>query len=706
MRVVGLVSGGKDSIWNLHYCRQFGHEIACLANLAPPSGICELDSYMYQTVGYDLVDAIAEALALPLVRREIRGEARETGSRSYQPSDGDEVEDLTLLLRDVLQAHPDVQAVSCGAILSNYQRMRVESVCERLGLKVLAYMWMQDQTTLLRQMIDSGLDARIVKVACMGLGSKHVGKSILDEQFSRHIFDLGRKWGVHVCGEGGEYESSVLDAPLYERAVRIETSEVVAHPDGGDAYFMQVSEAVTEAKDAGAASAPPYDALADYSSLQYYAESFPPIVASSSADVATIDTAKRPAVTSCESNAEASGSKIVRPSLQRVGTVMISSVLDALAFELPLDGSAAEQCTALLTAITAWLEKSHGVSLSDAAFVEVQVRDLGCFESVNAAYSKHFGSAPPARVCIETPLPEALHIRMRMFFRSSQDASDKRFENLRVQSISTWAMACIGPYSQAYWVDKLLLSSGVIGLVPHSMALPSSEEATSVSGSGAAALQWEAELWMLMRSVRSVLVEMGSGFGDVCVAHLYTSGDCDMQAAGSRVLEYMRREAPEVTPLLLSAAVPRLPKGGRVELNVMCSQGHAEAPRCSEVARDGGILRTATKSLGDVRVVSVEFAAADAVLSPEVSAVDLQRMIEQCCAALCSATQDREDRPVAGLSLQVQYIACRADELVISAAEKAIDTAGLRDRTVASYMPVNSLGLGTHVRMIALASYG
>eukprot|EP00971_Amphidinium_carterae_P310012 6160418-Amphidinium_carterae.1 len=38
-------------------------------------------------------------------------------------------------------------------------------------------------------------------------------------------------------------------------------------------------------------------------------------------------------------------------------------------------------------------------------------------------------------------------------------------ENLRVQSISTWAMACIGPYSQAVRLGDLLLTSGVLGRV-------------------------------------------------------------------------------------------------------------------------------------------------------------------------------------------------------------------------------------------------
>jgi diphthine-ammonia ligase len=107
MKVVGLVSGGKDSCFNLMQCMKYGHEIVALANLRPSGSygissllfvqvesrcslrnaisdpispkcflLDEMDSYMYQTVGYQLIDALAECLALPLVQRCITGEPK------------------------------------------------------------------------------------------------------------------------------------------------------------------------------------------------------------------------------------------------------------------------------------------------------------------------------------------------------------------------------------------------------------------------------------------------------------------------------------------------------------------------------------------------------------------------------------------------------------------------------------------------------
>jgi diphthine-ammonia ligase len=71
----------------------------------------------------------------------------------YRKTEGDEVEDLERLLRAVQEKYPDVRAVCSGAIASNYQRLRVENVCSRLGLVSLAYLWKQDQAHLLQQMV-------------------------------------------------------------------------------------------------------------------------------------------------------------------------------------------------------------------------------------------------------------------------------------------------------------------------------------------------------------------------------------------------------------------------------------------------------------------------------------------------------------------------------------------------------------------------
>uniref|UniRef100_A0AC35U9M4 Diphthine--ammonia ligase n=1 Tax=Rhabditophanes sp. KR3021 TaxID=114890 RepID=A0AC35U9M4_9BILA len=234
MKVCGLISGGKDSIYNLMLAKEHGHEIVCLANLfPPPNGPQELDSYMYQCVGSEAVHFIGEAMnGMPLFRKQITGKPINTEMEYKNDNDEDEVEDLYLLMQIVLKNHPDVQAVSVGAIESEYQKKRVEHVCQRLGLKMLAYMWKKDQKKLLDDMIRDGVNAIIIKVAAAGLTTKFLGQSIKEARDSLH--EVEKKFHINVCGEGGEYETFVVDCPLFTQRINITLSEAVLHTPPDD----------------------------------------------------------------------------------------------------------------------------------------------------------------------------------------------------------------------------------------------------------------------------------------------------------------------------------------------------------------------------------------------------------------------------------------------------------------------------------------
>ncbi len=163
-------------------CVEAGHQIVALANLHPPADAeDELDSYMYQSVGHDVIGAYAQCMDLPLYRAAIRGRPVNTNF-DYGLTPEDEVEDLYELLARVQRDIPDVAGVSSGAILSSYQKNRVEHVCARLGLVSLAYLWQAEQRALLQAMIDGGLQAIIIKVAVYGLNRADLGKTLAEVQ--------------------------------------------------------------------------------------------------------------------------------------------------------------------------------------------------------------------------------------------------------------------------------------------------------------------------------------------------------------------------------------------------------------------------------------------------------------------------------------------------------------------------------------------
>ncbi|KAI4234544.1 MAG: hypothetical protein LQ349_003733, partial [Xanthoria aureola] len=214
LQVIGLISGGKDSFFSLLHCQANGHRIIALANLYPPppptatnnADADDLESFMYQTVGHSLIPLYADIVSLPLYRQEIRGTAvnRAKEYSTFRADDGiissatatasdghgdDETESMTTLLQRIVAEHPEADAVCAGAILSNYQRTRVESVARRLRLVPLAYLWQypelpttttpgpgpreeeeeEEEGGLLEDMAAVGMDARIVKVASGGL---------------------------------------------------------------------------------------------------------------------------------------------------------------------------------------------------------------------------------------------------------------------------------------------------------------------------------------------------------------------------------------------------------------------------------------------------------------------------------------------------------------------------------------------------------
>lgn len=223
MRVVALVSGGKDSTYNMMQVTAEGHQVIALANLHPKDKD-ELDSYMYQTVGHQGIEKLAQAMELPLYRKITRGNSINTKG-SYEPTEDDEVEDLYELLAQVKEEQK-VEAVAVGAILSDYQRVRVENVCNRLNLISLAYLWRRDQTELLAEMIDSQVCAIIIKVAALGLmPDRHLGKSLKEMQ--PHLLKMKDKYGLNVCGEGGEYETFTLDCPLFKSRIVVDDVQTV-----------------------------------------------------------------------------------------------------------------------------------------------------------------------------------------------------------------------------------------------------------------------------------------------------------------------------------------------------------------------------------------------------------------------------------------------------------------------------------------------
>lgn len=386
MKTIALISGGKDSCFNMMLCQQYGHEIVALGNLLPvDDGVDELDSWMFQTVGHQLVEAYAAATGLPLLRRRIRGASRHT-EMGYRETAGDEVEDLAALLAFAKECFPGLQAVASGAIASDYQRLRVEAVCGRLGLTSLAYLWHQPQAPLLRRMIDAGLEAILVKVAAIGLEpEKHLGKSLA--QMEPHLHRLARTFGSNVCGEGGEYESLTLDCPLFTRArIVLEAFDIISHSPGDIApvAVLRPTSFRLEPKDgisgAGLRKAEVIEVPAGHE-VKLPPPPQPQEQGSWRPEVMR-QQGRRPRILTLLAAAP------TQPATQAAS---------------PADTAAA--LAGILTALEAEL-RALGLGWHAATFVHLTLADMGHFGAANAVYNALLPAAdPPGRACVQLPLP-------------------------------------------------------------------------------------------------------------------------------------------------------------------------------------------------------------------------------------------------------------------------------------------------------------
>ena len=223
MRLAALFSGGKDSTFAAHIAEASGHEVAVLFSMQPRRG----DSWMFHSVNIHLTRLLAEAWGKPIVEVPTQGEKEK------------ELEDLQRALAVI-----PVEGVVTGAIASAYQRDRVDRICRTLGIRHVAPLWGVDQGEVLREEVASGMEIIFSAVAAEGLGKDWLGRR-LDAEAVAELEALHDRFGLNVCGEGGEYESLVLDAPWLLKRLVVRRADPVWDGTSGE---YRVREAVLQSK--------------------------------------------------------------------------------------------------------------------------------------------------------------------------------------------------------------------------------------------------------------------------------------------------------------------------------------------------------------------------------------------------------------------------------------------------------------------------
>lgn len=200
MKVAALFSGGKDSNYALFCARHYGWDVECLVTAFSTSP----ESYMYHVPAIELTRLAAESIDLPLVE-------------VVTPP---EPEAELLPLKETLRGL-GVDGIVSGALASEYQRRRLDQICQDIGIKSFAPLWHKVQRDYIHEMVDEGFEIMITGCYAEGLDEPWLGK-ILDCEALARLDRLHQKYGISVAGEGGEYESFVTYGPHMRRRVHVE----------------------------------------------------------------------------------------------------------------------------------------------------------------------------------------------------------------------------------------------------------------------------------------------------------------------------------------------------------------------------------------------------------------------------------------------------------------------------------------------------
>jgi diphthine-ammonia ligase len=214
MRLGVLFSGGKDSTLALHKAAEKA-EVVCLITLVSENK----ESFMFHTPNIDVTALQAEALGLPLIRKVTEGKPEE------------ELKDLE---EAIAQAIKDfrIDGVVTGAVESVYQAARIQQICNRLGVWCVNPLWKRNQKALLEETVAEGFETVISGVFAYPLDKNWLGKQI-DENMVEKLMVLSETYGLSPSGEGGEIETTVLDAPLFKKKIEVLDSELEAQGNSG-----------------------------------------------------------------------------------------------------------------------------------------------------------------------------------------------------------------------------------------------------------------------------------------------------------------------------------------------------------------------------------------------------------------------------------------------------------------------------------------
>ena len=205
MKLGILFSGGKDSTFAAFLAKKEGYQIECLISIASENK----ESYMFHTPSIDKTKMQAKAMNIPIIFQKTKGKKE------------DELKDLKSAIKKAIQKYK-IDGIVTGAVESVYQASRIQKICNELNLECFNPLWQKNQFELLEDLLKNKFKIIITGVFAYPLNEKWLGRRI-DKKFIEDVKILNQKYKINPAGEGGEFESFVLDCPLFNRELKVKS---------------------------------------------------------------------------------------------------------------------------------------------------------------------------------------------------------------------------------------------------------------------------------------------------------------------------------------------------------------------------------------------------------------------------------------------------------------------------------------------------
>jgi len=219
MKLGVLFSGGKDSTYAAWLAKKKGYEIECLITIVSKNK----ESFMFHTPAIKLTKKQAELMGIPIILKETEGEKEK------------ELIDLTKAIEKAIVKY-NIRGIVTGAVESVYQSTRIQEICNNLGIECFNPLWQKDQIELLEELIKNKFETVISGVFAYPFDAKWIGRKI-DAKFIEKIKELKEKYKINPAGEGGEFESFVLNCPLFKQHIKIKNTEISGEGNAWGAEF-------------------------------------------------------------------------------------------------------------------------------------------------------------------------------------------------------------------------------------------------------------------------------------------------------------------------------------------------------------------------------------------------------------------------------------------------------------------------------------